>query len=171
MICEKEYTLVVEQGVLFVWGAANLSVTGPGTASFTPDSASGNAAVGTTTEPTGNPGNFANALNFGLMTINTTAVIPCNMHIKSIYTGPGIGVDFGSGWAVAIVNNTLFANIILENGDTSTGVNINTEYDVTFNLPNTGGVDNIIEFDVNVLCGTGTGFATALQVQATFSVI
>jgi hypothetical protein len=173
MLCEKSYTLVVEQGVLFVWGIAQEDADPPGIAVFTPDSASGNAAVGITTEPTGLIGELSQAFNSGLVTINTSAVIPCNMHIKSIYTGPALGLDFGSGWMILITNNATFTTLLQQIGDAQTGTNINTEYDVPFNLPNTSGVNNVIEFQLNVVCGEGTasGFATALTVQATLSVI
>jgi hypothetical protein len=172
--CVKEYTLEVATGVLFSWGAAVESATPPGIAVFTPDLGFGNAAVGTATEPTGGIGvPNAQAFNFGLATINTSAVVPCNMHIKSIYTGPALGLDFGSSWLLAMYNNTLVTQFMLEFGSAQTGVNINVEYDVPFNLPNTGGVDNEIEFDLNVFCGEngGSGFATSLSVEATFSVL
>lgn len=165
--CSKEFSITVEvPTTLFVWGIPVETFVGAGSALFTPNNTSGNAAVAASTDDgTGIPSTVSNT---GLITINTLAVIPCNMHIKSTYTGPGPGVDFGTGWNVIVSNNTTFANLVFEIGDIN--VNINSEYDVPFNLPNTGGVNNIIEWQVVTLCGE-LGFNTSLTLEATFSVL
>lgn len=156
---------------LFLWQVPTESVTGVGTAVFTPNSATGNSVVASTTDDNGGVGEVSLASNTGEANINTTAVVPCNMHIKVTYTGPGVGVDFGSGWFMQIFNQTLGgAPFILEEGNGLAG-NLNNEYDVGFNLPNTGGVNNVIEWIANSTCGDGIGSPTTMLVELTFTVV
>lgn len=158
--------------ILWLWGVPTQDVTGTGTAVFTPNNITGNAAVASTTDDNGGVGEFSNAANIATVTINTTAVIPCNMHIKVAYTGPGIGVDFGSSWSVFVFNQTLGgANFMQEGGNAGALGNMNAEYDVPFNLPNTGGVNQVMEWDANNLCGDGVGTPTSILLELTFTVV
>lgn len=173
MECAKSFSITVDAvSVLFLWQVPTETVTGVGTAVFTPSSATGNAAVASTTDDNGGGGDSSNAVNIGEATINTTAVVPCNMHIKVTYVGPGLGVDFGSSWNLGIFNQTLFTPyIIFEEGNAGALGNMNAEYDVPFNLPNTGGVNNVMQWDIGALCGDGVGTPSSVLLEATFTVI
>lgn len=157
--------------VLFDWDVPSETVTGVGTAVFTPNNTTGNSVVASTTDDNGGVGDSSAASNFGTVTINTTAVVPCNMHIKVTYTGPGVGVDMGSGWFCQILNQTMGGPaLIFEEGNGVIG-NLNNEYDVPFDLPNTGGVNNIMEWGASSTSGDGVGSASTMLVELTFTVL
>ncbi len=174
MECAKQFEITISAfpPIVFLWGIPTETVTGVGTAVFTPNNTTGNAAVGSTTDTNGGVGELSNAANTSTVVISTTAVVPCNMHIKVTYVGPGLGVDFGSSWNTALFNLTMGGpNIVFEEGNAGFIGNMNAEYDVPFNLPNTGGVNQMMEWDVNALCGDGVGTPSSVLVEATFTVL
>ena len=139
--CTKEFTITVEQGVLFSWQAATLQASETGTATFFPDNATGNTALAIASIGAGDVLNSLVIANAEI-TWNSMAILPCNMRINLMPTITAGDTDFA--WALDVFNG---GTLVSENNLT---LGITGSFDIPFNLPNTGGLNVTVGWSILV---------------------
>lgn len=146
MQCSRAFTVeVTEIVVLFDWASPTLDPDG-GTAAFAPDSTTGNEAEGSWSFPAASgPCTFDNT---GSITWNSTASVLANMHIEVSSTGTPPDPTMTWGLSISVV--APFSLLLSENNGT---LGFNSVTDVPFNLPDTGGADWTIQWNM-VSAGT-----------------
>lgn len=151
---------------LFTWDSV-VVVQGDGTASFSPpQSSTGNTAVAAANVDVPSPGSAAATFNAtGSMTWNSDAEVPANLHIIST------GAEFGTGLAAWAIEIRVVAPLTILLGANSAGVGLNVTTDLPFDLPDTGGADWVIEWDVIGLVDTSPGDGGTLSLSAEVSIV
>lgn len=155
MQCSKDFAIGVNEG--FLWNGQILGPGTGGTASFTPlDGQTGNTATAVVTIP--DASDASSAQGFGDFTWNSTAIQPCNLHIEIISTGTLPDPDMI--WTVQIFNGGVLVN------EDQTTLGVSGNFDIPFNLPNTGGVDTTITWTMLTVISNNPALGGSLSVQA-----
>lgn len=162
MTCSKPYTITVATGITFSWGPATITPSTSGAASFTPDNADGNTAVAFVSIPAFEV-DFSQVINTANVTINTTAVVPCNLHIDLVSVG--VPPDPDMTWAITITDGGVLVN------ESSLTLGLNGSFDVPFNMPNTGGVNVVVSWFVTATILPLPVAAGSISLTAIFTVL
>lgn len=164
MICSKEYSITIATGLEFAWGTAILN-PGAGSALFVPENSSSNSAICALSLP-GLAIEGNDAQNFGTLTMTTTSVVPCNMHINLASTGTAPITNWV--WTLVVTDLTTIFDLLSES---SGSLGNSGSFDIAFNIPNTAGIPRQFGWTIFLQLFTDAPEAASLSVQGIATVL